>query len=152
MAEYMYDLNMFDEGTAAPKPVSIKKAKPKDRLYLVEETREVKRERLYFQEKRSLISSLFIISLAFVLSAVVGSFIYLGAYVNNYDHKIADMQKELDIIESQNVILNIKKDSLVSFDSVRETAEDLGMIQRDRYQVTYFELSQENYGEVKPEN
>lgn len=151
MAEYMYDLDMFDEGTSAPQRVPVKKTKPKERLHLVEETHEVRRERLHFQEKRNFLSSLFIISVALVLTTIVGSFVYLGAYINDYDHKIAAVQEELDIAKSQNVILNIKKDSMVSFDSVRETAEDLGMIQRDRYQVTYFELSQEDYGVVDPQ-
>lgn len=150
MADYMYDLAMFDEGTAAPKRVPVVKEKPKQRLQLVEETVEVKRERAYIREKKGVISSLTVISVALALTAIVGSFVYLGASVNNYDHMIAGVQKELDIAKSQNVILNIKKDSMVSFDSVRETAEDLGMIQRDRYQVTYFDLSQEDYGVVNP--
>ena len=58
------------------------------------------------------------------------------------------VKDEYGVLELQNVILNIKRDSMVSFDSVRETAEELGMIQRDNYQVTYFELSQEDYGVV----
>ena len=149
MAEYDYNFNMFDEGTSAPKAVPQKKARPAQRLQLVEETREVIRERVQISEKRNFISSLLIISVAIVLTAVVSSFIYLGASINEYDHKIASVQEELDIAQSQNVILNIKKDSMVSFDSVRETAEKLGMIQRDRYQVTYFELAQEDYGVVK---
>ena len=70
--------------------------------------------------------------------------------INNYDHRIAAVQEELDIAESQNIILNIKTDSMVSFDSVRQSAEEKGMIQRDRYQVTYFELAQEDYGVVNP--
>ncbi len=151
MADYMYDLAMFDEGTAAPKRVPVVKEKPKQRLQLVEETVEVRREKAYIREKRGILSSLTVISVALVLTAIVGSFIYLGASINNYDHMIADVQKDLDIAKSQNVILNIKKDSMVSFDSVRETAEELGMIQRDRYQVTYFDLSQEDYGVVNPE-
>ncbi|MBP3330392.1 MAG: hypothetical protein J6L89_06115 [Clostridia bacterium] len=149
MAEYDYNFNMFDEGTSAPKAVPQKKARPAQRLQLVEETREVIRERVQISEKRNFISSLLIISVAIVLTAVVSSFIYLGASINEYDHKIASVQEELDIAQSQNVILNIKKDSMVSFDSVRETAEELGMIQRDRYQVTYFELAKEDYGVVK---
>ena len=90
-----------------------------------------------------------IIAVALVLTTIVSSFIYLGASINAYDHKIASVQAELDIAQSQNVILNLKKSSVVSFDSVRETAEKLGMIQRDRYQVTYFDLAQEDYGVVK---
>lgn len=152
MAEIVFDLDMFDEGTSAPKSVPARKPKPKEKIHVLEETPQVKREKLYLQEKRSLKSSLAIISVALVLATVAGSFVFLGAYINNYDHRIADLQEELDIAESQNIILNIKKDSMVSFDSVRQSAEEKGMIQRDRYQVTYFELSQDDYGVVEPED
>lgn len=149
MAGYDYKMNMFDEGTSAPKAVPQKKAKPAQRLHLVEETREVRRERAQILEKRNTMSAIMVITVALVLTAIVSSFIYLGASINAYDHKIASVQAELDIAQSQNVILNLKKSSVVSFDSVRETAEKLGMIQRDRYQVTYFDLAQEDYGVVK---
>ena len=150
MAEIVFDLDLFDEGTSAPKPIPQKKEKPRERIRILEDTPQVKRERSHIQERRNLRSTLAIISIALVLATVAGSFIYLGAYINNYDHKIAEVQAELDIAESQNIILNIKKDSMVSFDSVRQSAEEKGMIQRDRYQVTYFELTQEDYGVVNP--
>lgn len=150
MAEIVFDLDLFDEGTSAPKPVPQRKEKPKERIRVLEDTPQVRRERSHIQERRNLRSTLAIISVALVLATVAGSFIFLGAYINNYDHRIAALQEELDIAESQNVILNIKKDSMVSFDSVRQSAEEKGMIQRDRYQVTYFELTQEDYGVVNP--
>ncbi len=150
MAEIVFDLDLFDEGTSAPKPVPQKKEKPRERIRVLEDTPQVKRERSHIQERRNLRSTLAIISIALVLATVAGSFIFLGAYINNYDHRIAQVQEELDIAESQNIILNIKKDSMVSFDSVRQSAEEKGMIQRDRYQVTYFELAQEDYGVVNP--
>lgn len=150
MAEIVFDLDLFDEGTSAPKPVPQRKQKPRERIRVLEDTPQVKRERSHIQERRNLRSTLAIISVALVLATVAGSFIFLGAYINNYDHRIAAVQEELDIAESQNIILNIKKDSMVSFDSVRQSAEEKGMIQRDRYQVTYFELTQEDYGVVNP--
>lgn len=150
MAEVIFDLDLFDEGTSAPKPVPQRKEKPKERIRILEDTPQVKRERSHIQERRNIRSTLAIISVALVLATVAGSFIFLGAYINNYDHRIAALQEELDIAESQNVILNIKKDSMVSVDSVRQSAEEKGMIQRDRYQVTYFELTQEDYGVVNP--
>ena len=150
MAEIVFDLDLFYEGTSAPKPVPQRKQKPRERIRVLEDTPQVKRERSHIQERRNLRSTLAIISVALVLATVAGSFIFLGAYINNYDHRIAAVQEELDIAESQNIILNIKKDSMVSFDSVRQSAEEKGMIQRDRYQVTYFELAQEDYGVVNP--
>lgn len=150
MAEIVFDLDLFDEGTSAPKPVPQKKEKPRERIRVLEDTPQVRRERSHIQERRNLRSTIAIISVALVLATVAGSFIFLGAYINNYDHRIAAVQEELDIAESQNIILNIKKDSMVSFDSVRQSAEEKGMIQRDRYQVTYFELAQEDYGVVNP--
>ncbi len=148
MAELDYNFDMFEEGTAAPKVMPVPKQQPSKKLHIVEETHEVKRERVRIQQRLNTLSTFAIIAVALILTAAVSSFIYLGASINAYDHKIAAVQEELNIAESQNVILNIKRDSMVSFDSVRETAEELGMIQRDNYQVTYFELSQEDYGVV----
>ena len=152
MAEIMFDLDLFDEGTSAPKPVPNKKPEPRERIRVLEDTPHVRREKVAIRERQSNLSSLAIISVALVLIAIVSSFICLGAYINNYDHKTQALQAELDIAESQNIILNIKKDSMVSFDSVRQSAEEKGMIQRDRYQVTYFELSQGDYGVVNPKD
>ncbi len=151
MAEIMFDLDLFDEGTSAPKPAPSPKQKPTPRIRVLEDTPQVKKEKQQISEKRNFKSSIAIISIGLVLATVVSTFVFLGAYINNYDHKTAALQEELDIAESQNIILNIKKDSMVSFDSVRKSAEEKGMIQRDRYQVTYFELSQEDYGVVDPQ-
>lgn len=152
MAEIKFDLDLFDEGTSAPKPIPSRKTEPEQRVHLVKDSPYVILQKQKIRERRSFLSSLVIISVALLLTAVVSSFICLGAYINNYDHKTAALQAELDIAESQNIILNIKKDSMVSFDSVRQSAEEKGMIQRDRYQVTYFELSQGDYGVVNPED
>lgn len=151
MAEYTYDLDLFYEGTSAPQPKKVNKPKEKKKLHLVEETPQIRREKKHIYEKQNRIATFAVIAVAAILTTVSAVFVFFGAYINNYDHKIAELQKELDIAESQNVILNIKKDSMVSFDSVRETAEEAGMIQRDRYQVTYFELSQEDYGVANPQ-
>lgn len=152
MAEIKFDLDLFDEGTSAPKPIPSRKTELEQRVHLVKDSPYVILQKQKIRERRSFLSSLVIISVALLLTAVVSSFICLGAYINNYDHKTAALQAELDIAESQNIILNIKKDSMVSFDSVRQSAEEKGMIQRDRYQVTYFELSQGDYGVVNPED
>lgn len=148
MAQYDYNFDLFEEGTAAPKVVTAPKVKPKEKIRVVEETKEVRQERVRIRERENTLSAVAIITIALVLAVIVSSFIYLGAAVNANEHKIAELQEELNIAQGQNVILNIKKDSMVSFDSVREKAEAAGMIQRDRYQVNYFELSQEDYGVV----
>ncbi len=148
MAQFDYNFDIFEEGTAAPKVVTAPKVKPKERIRVVEETKEVRQERVRIRERENTLSAVVIITIALILATIVSSFIYLGATVNANEHEIAELQEELNIAQSQNVILNIKKDSMVSFDSVREKAEEAGMIQRDRYQVNYFELSQEDYGVV----
>ncbi len=152
MAEILFDLDLFDEGTSAPKPVPNKKTEPRPKVRVLEDTPHIRKEKLVINERRSNLSAVAIVCIALVLTAVASSFVCLGAYINNYDHKTQTLQAELDIAESQNIILNIKKDSMVSFESVRQSAEEKGMIQRDRYQVTYFELSQGDYGVVNPKD
>ncbi len=148
MAQYDYNLDIFEEGTAAPKVVTAPKVKPKEKIHIVKETKEVRQERARIRERENTLSAVVIVTIALVLATIVGSFVYLGATINANEHTIAELQEELNIAQGQNVILNIKKESMVSFDSVREKAEEAGMIQRDRYQVNYFELSQEDYGVV----
>lgn len=151
MAEFMYDLDMFDDGTSAPQPIPAKKEKPKRKLRVLDDTPQVKREKLRIAEKRDYGRTLLVIASSFLMTAIVGSFVFLGAYINQVEHEIAATKAELDIAESQSIILNIKKDSMISFDEIRKMAEDKGMIQRDRYQVTYFDLSDDDYGVVDPE-
>ena len=151
MAEFMYDLDMFDDGTSAPQPVPVKKEKPKRKLHVLDDTPQIKKEKLRIAERRDFGTTFLIIVSSLLMVAIVGSFVFLGAYINNVEHQIAATQAELDIARSQNTILNIKKDSMISFDEIRKMAEEKGMIQRDRYQVTYFDLSDDDYGVVDPE-
>lgn len=151
MAEFMYDLDMFDDGTSAPQPIPVKKENPKRKIRILDDTPQVKKEKRLIAEKHNLRTTLLIVLSSFLMVAIVGSFVFLGAYVNSVEHKIAATQADLDIARSENTILNIKKDSMISFDEIRKMAEEKGMIQRDRYQVTYFDLSDSDYGVVNPE-
>ena len=151
MAEFMYDLDMFDDGTSAPQPIPVKEEKPKRKLRVLDDTPQVRREKLRISEKKDYRRTFAIVACSLVMAAIVVSFVSLGAYINCVEHDIAETQAELDIARSQNTIHNIKKDRMISFDEIRKVAEEKGMIQRDRYQVTYFDLSDEDYGVVNPE-
>ena len=150
MAEFVYDLDMFDDGTSAPQPVPSVTEKPKRKLRVLDDTPQVKKQKRIISEKRDFARTLLVVGMSLFMAAVVGSFVFLGAYVNKLEHDIADTRTELDIAKSQNIILNIKKDSMISFDEIRKMAEEKGMIQRDRYQVTYFDLSEDDHGVVDP--
>lgn len=152
MAEFMYDLDMFDDGTSAPQPTPVKKEeKPKRKLRVLKDTPQVRKEKLERAEKRDYLKMLMVIASSLMIFAIVGSFVGLGAYINCIDHDIAETRAELDIAKSQYAILSLKKESMISFDEIRKMAEDKGMIQRDRYQVTYFDLSDGDYGVVNPD-
>ena len=152
MAEFMFDLDMFDDGTSAPQPVPVKKEeKPKRKLRVLDDTPQVKKEKLAHAEKRDYFRMFLVITSALMMFAIVGSFVGLGAYINCMDHAIAEKQAELDVAKSQYAILSLKKESMISFDEIRKMAEEKGMIQRDRYQVTYFDLSDGDYGVVDPD-
>lgn len=151
MAEFMYDLDMFDDGTSAPQPIPVKKEKPKRKVRVLVDTPQVKKEKFLISQRKDYLRTFAIIACSLVMTAIVASFISLGVYINCTDHEIAAIQEQLDIARSENVILNVKKDSMISYDEIRKVAEEKGMIQRDRYQVTYFNLSNEDYGVVNPE-
>ncbi len=152
MAEFSYDLDMFDAGTSAPEVVPERKSKPKKKLQLVEETTEVKIEKQRLQGKRSVMSTAAIVVVAAIITTIASLFVYCGAYINQYEHKIAAKQEELDLARGENVRLNMKRNALISYDSIRDAAEEKGMIQRDRYEVEYVEIANENYGVANPEN
>ncbi len=148
---YAFDLfSGYETSGNAAKSAPKKKEESKNRLVLVEETRVTQRERLRQEERRSFINSVQTLVVAAVMMLLIGSLIYQRVTINVLDHQISEKAEMLEEAESQNVILNIKRDSMVSTDSIRKTAEKLGMIQRDRYQITYFDLSGEDYGVVNP--
>ena len=71
MAELDYNFDMFEEGTAAPKVMPVPKKQPSKKLHIVEETHEVKRERVRIQQRLNTLST-------FAIIAVQKSFTEVG--------------------------------------------------------------------------
>ena len=141
------DLLLFFDGSSAPEVVPQKQ--PEKKLKVLKDTESVKRKRLEYQERIGFLRTVKIMTAALVALVVIGSLVYQRVKINEYDHKIAAVQSELKLAKSENIKLQLKKESLVSTDKVRTLAETkLGMIQRDRYQIIYFDLNNKDSGKT----
>ena len=150
----MRDLSMFemyDTSTSPRKyaPTSPKKQvqnPPARKLRVLEDTPKTKRERLALKEFESLVSSLKIIGVAVLCILVIGSLVFQRVRVNDFNRQISSIETKLTEAKSENVRLNLKLDSLKTPKLVGEFAQSKGMIQRDEYTITYFDLSTKDVG------
>lgn len=139
------DLLLFFEGNAAPNVLPKKQSQKK--LRVLKDTEKIRKKRIEHQEKVGFLKTFKIMAVAVIAFVVIGSLVYQRVKINEYDHKITVAQSELQLAKSENVKLQLKKESLVSTDKVRTFAQTkLGMIQRDRYQIVYFDLNNKDSG------
>jgi cell division protein FtsL len=108
-----------------PKPVSRKQE--------VREAREV----------RSVAMKACAFALAMFLT--IGAIIVCHVSLTNLQVELSRVQNELNLAENQHVALEMKYNSLMSIDKIEECAEtQLGMVKRDSYQISYFDISDES--------
>ena len=140
----------YDTSTSPRKlnPTSPKKqTKQNDRkLRVMEDTPQIKRERLEIKERQSVLSTLKIMSVAVLSIVVIGSLVFQRATINNLSRQISQKQIELAEVKSENTRLSLKLESLKTPKIVGEFAESKGMIQRDSYTINYFDLSSKDIG------
>jgi cell division protein FtsB len=65
--------------------------------------------------------------------------------LTNLQIDLTKKQNELSVIESENISLKMKYNSMMSMDKIEEYAQsELGMVKRESYQVEYFDISDES--------
>ncbi len=137
------DLDLFDVQKNAYVPQEMPKkriqkpklleAKPVSRAQTVQEARE--------STKMAIRACAF----ALVMFLTIGAIIACHVQLTNLQIDLTTKQNELSVIESENVSLKMKYNSMMSMDKIEEYAQsELGMVKRDSYQIEYFDISGES--------
>lgn len=150
------DLSIFETYSTSTSPRKYAPTSPKKnaqtpparKLRVLEDTPKTKSERLALREFESFISTLKIMAVAVLCVFVIGSLVVQRVSVNDLNRQISSIETHLEEAKSENVKLNLKLESLKTPKLVGEFAQSKGMIQRDEYTITYFDLSTKDVGYV----
>ena len=150
MAQPAYDFSMFDTpdyGTAAParKP----EYQPREPIAFPVKEEKNRQNVNTSAYRNSAVNSA--IRMAAILGVVVFVFSFILAAMNltsTLDKKvsmIAKVDKEISVAESEKVRLNSELEGMISFDKLKDYAENtLGMVLLEDYKITFFESEEEN--------
>lgn len=136
-----YDFDLFDNtknrmGTAAPEIKRVPKPK------LVETPPRSKKE-LQREARLSRLYAFRILTISAVLLVLLGSLIYGRVMIMEISAEADKLNTEYNEAVSENVRLQNEVKSMYSIENISEYAEnELGMINKDEYQVNYFSIDQ----------
>ncbi len=140
MANYnsqAYDLSLFDMSAAE------KRAEEKRREFKVVEPKrktqnEIKQERA---RDARIVARVAFVSL--ILFTIIGMQIFANLRFNEISALYKEQERRYEIAESENVRLQMKLNEMIAPEKISELAETkLGMVQRENYQVSFFDLSE----------
>lgn len=137
------DLDLFDVQKNAYVPQETPKkriqkpklleAKPVSRIQTAQEARE--------STKMAIRACAF----ALTMFLTIGAIIVCHVQLTNLQIDLTAKQNELSVVESENISLKMKYNSMMSMDKIEEYAQsELGMVKRESYQVEYFDISDES--------
>lgn len=140
MADYnsqAYDLSLFDM-SAAPK-----RAEERRREFKVVEPKRKTKNEIKQEKARDAILVARVAFVSLVLFTIIGMQIFANLRLNEISTLYAAQQNRLKIAESENVRLQMELDTMIAPEKISELAETkLGMVQRENYQVSFFDLSE----------
>ena len=95
--------------------------------------------------KRNIIINAFV---AIAIVAMVCFNIYLRTEINDTNKAIRQANKEIDTLSSVQTQLNVEMENIVSYSTLEQQANALGMQKRSKSQVHYIDTSAEDYAEI----
>lgn len=132
-----YDLSRFDDSLVQPKPEEVFVEPPKIVRRVKKSPAQIKREARAANAK-----AVRVVFISCLLLLAVGLMIMARAQLTEQSDKLAKLEKQLTVAQSENTRLNMELDSRVSLDNVESYARDvLGMSKQERYQIEYIDLS-----------
>ena len=137
------DLDLFD----VQKNAYVPKEEPKKRIQrpTLLEPKPVsrKQEAAEAREVRSAAIKACIFALTMFLT--IGAIIVGHVTLTNLQIDLSKAQNELNLARNQYIALEMEYNSKMSIDKIKEYAEtELGMVERESYQITYFDISDES--------
>lgn len=154
--ELALDLDLFDNTKSGYVPEQKKKKKLEVPKLLPRKTvspNEARQQATISRKKALMVS---VIAMTFLL--VVGSLVFSRVRLYDYKYELNEAKSQLEAVESENVRLQVKFNSLMSKDKVEDYAlTKLGMVKKESYQISYFDMTEEDTGaaertEQKSEN
>ena len=95
--------------------------------------------------KRSIVLNVVV---AIAIVAMVCFNIYLRTEINDTNKAIRQANKEIDTLSSVQTQLNVEMENLVSYSTLEQQANALGMQKRSKSQVHYIDTSADDYAEI----
>ncbi len=137
------DLDLFDVQKNAYVPQEIPKKRIQKPKLL--EPKPVSRAQIAHESRESTKMAIRACAFALAMFLTIGAIIFCQVELTNLQIELTAKQNELSVLESENVSLKMKYNSMMSIDKVEEYAQsELGMVKRDSYQIDYFDISGES--------
>ncbi len=137
------DLDLFD----VQKNAYIPQETPKKRIQKPKllETKPVSRMQTAQEARESTKMAIRACAFALTMFLTIGAIIVCHVQLTNLQIDLTKKQNELSVVESENISLKMKYNSMMSMDKIEEYAQsELGMVKRESYQVEYFDISDES--------
>lgn len=137
------DLDLFD----VQKNAYVPKEVPKKRIQKPKllEPKPVSRAQVAREAHESTKMAIRACAFALAMFLTIGAIIVCHVQLTNLQLDITAKKNELSVIESENISLSMKYNSMMSMDKIDEYAQsELGMVKRESYQVEYFDISDES--------
>lgn len=137
------DLDLFD----VQKNAYVPQETPKKRIQKPKllETKPVSRVQTAQEARESTKMAIRACAFALTMFLTIGAIIVCHVQLTNLQIDLTAKQNELSVIESENISLKMKYNSMMSMDKIEEYAQsELGMVKRESYQVEYFDISDES--------
>lgn len=134
------DLDLFD----VQKNAYIPQETPKKRIQKPKllETKPVSRMQTAQEARESTKMAIRACAFALTMFLTIGAIIVCHVQLTNLQIDLTKKQNELSVVESENISLKMKYNSMMSMDKIEEYAQSkLGMVKRESYQVEYFDIS-----------
>lgn len=137
------DLDLFD----VQKNAYVPQETPKKRIQRPKllETKPVSRMQTAQEARESTKMAIRACAFALTMFLTIGAIIVCHVQLTNLQIDLTAKQNELSVVESENISLKMKYNSMMSMDKIEEYAQsELGMVKRESYQVEYFDISDES--------
>ena len=137
------DLDLFDVQKNAYVPQEMPKKRIQKPKLL--ETKPVSRMQTAQEARESTKMAIRACAFALTMFLTIGAIIVCHVQLTNLQIDLTAKQNELSVVESENISLKMKYNSMMSMDKIEEYAQsELGMVKRESYQVEYFDISAES--------
>ena len=137
------DLDLFDVQKNAYVPQEMPKKRIQKPKLL--ETKPVSRMQTAQEARESTKMAIRACAFALAMFLTIGAIIVCHVQLTNLQIDLTTKQNQLSIVESENISLKMKYNSMMSMDKIEEYAQsELGMVKRESYQVEYFDISSES--------